>query len=122
VIPSVLLAALVIGSSAFAAGSRCVASPQLAQQPTSEGEPATIPEMWGAWCARCHADDGSGKMKEPTITVVPMDFTDCKLATAEPDADWERATAKGGAGFVAHMRGFGKETGWRRRSPGSPWV
>ena len=89
--------------------------------------------MWGAWCARCHADDGSGKVKEPTITVEPMDFTDCKLTTPEPDADWERAIAKGGpgvglspempgfedsltpaqiSGFVAHMRGFCQETGW----------
>ncbi len=89
--------------------------------------------MWGAWCARCHAQDGSGKIDEPTVTVEPMDFTDCKLTTAEPDADWERAIAKGGpgvglspqmpgfedsltaeqiAGFVAHMRGFCTETGW----------
>ena len=89
--------------------------------------------MWGAWCARCHAQDGSGKIDEPTVTVEPMDFTDCKLTTAEPDADWERAIAKGGpgvglspqmpgfedsltgeqiSGFVAHMRGFCKESGW----------
>ncbi len=89
--------------------------------------------MWGAWCARCHADDGSGKVMEPTVTVVPMDFTECKVATPEPDADWERAIAKGGpgvglspempgfedsltpaqiSGFVSHMRGFCKETGW----------
>ena len=54
--------------------------------------------MWGAWCARCHAEDGSGKIAEPTVTVVPMDFTDCKVTTPEPDADWERAIAKGGPG------------------------
>ena len=62
-----------------------------------------------------------------------MDFTDCKLTTAEPDADWERAIAKGGpgvglspqmpafedsltreqiSGFVTHIRGFCKESGW----------
>ena len=72
-------------------------------------------------------------MKEPTITVEPMDFTDCKVATPEPDADWERAIAKGGpgvglspempgfedsltpqqiSGFVTYMRGFCKDTGW----------
>lgn len=93
----------------------------------------TIPEMWDAWCARCHAQDGSGKLDEPTVTVEPMDFTDCKITSPEPDADWERAIAKGGpgvglspqmpafedsltaaqiAGFVSHMRGFCKETGW----------
>lgn len=96
-------------------------------------QPTTIPEMWGAWCARCHADDGSGKVNEPTVTVEPMDFTDCKITAAEPDADWERAVAKGGpgvglspqmpafedsltpeqiTGFVSHMRSFCNETGW----------
>ena len=65
------------------------------QQPAT---PATIPEMWGAWCARCHADDGSGKVNEPTVTVSPMDFTVCRITTAEPDADWERAIGKGGPG------------------------
>ena len=95
--------------------------------------PTTIPEMWNAWCARCHAEDGSGKVNEPTVTVEPMDFTDCKVTSAEPDADWERAIAKGGPGvglspqmpgfedsltpdqirgFVTHMRGFCKEPGW----------
>ena len=89
--------------------------------------------MWGAWCARCHADSGSGKVDEPTITVEPMDFTDCKVASAEPDADWERAIARGGPGvglspqmpafedslsadqitaFVSHMRTFCTERGW----------
>ena len=93
----------------------------------------TSPEMWDAWCARCHAQDGSGKLDEPTVTVEPMDFTDCKITSPEPDADWERAIAKGGpgvglspqmpafedsltaaqiAGFVSHMRGFCKEAGW----------
>lgn len=101
----------------------------LAGQP----QPATIPEMWDAWCARCHAADGSGKVAEPTITVEPMDFTDCKIATPEPDADWELAIAEGGPAvglssempafgdslssdqirqFVAHMRGLCKQTGW----------
>jgi hypothetical protein len=89
--------------------------------------------MWTAWCARCHAEDGSGKVNEPTVTVEPMDFTDCKVTTPEPDVDWERAIAKGGPGvglspempafedsltpdqitlFVSHIRGFCTETGW----------
>jgi hypothetical protein len=103
----------------------------LAQAPA--GQPTTIPDMWSAWCARCHAEDGSGKVTEPTITVEPMDFTECRIATPEPDADWERAIAKGGpgvglssempgfedsltpeqiAGFVHHIRGFCKQRGW----------
>ena len=75
----------------------------------------------------------AGKLPEPTIKVEPMDFTDCKMATPEPDADWELAIAEGGPavglspqmpafgdtlspeqvhGFVEHIRGFCKETGW----------
>ena len=62
-----------------------------------------------------------------------MDFTDCRVTTAEPDADWERAIAKGGPGvglsplmpafedslttdqiaaFVSHIRSFCKDKGW----------
>ncbi len=99
----------------------------------AQAVPTTIPEMWDEWCARCHALDGSGKVNEPTVTVEPLDFTDCKIATAEPDADWELAIAKGGPAvglssqmpafgdtlnaeqvreFVEHIRGFCKERGW----------
>ena len=99
----------------------------------AQAAPATIPDMWGAWCARCHAEDGSGRVDEPTITVAPMDFTDCRVASAEPDVDWERAIAKGGPGvglspqmpgfedslsagqisaFVSHMRSFCSEPDW----------
>ncbi|MEW6323038.1 MAG: hypothetical protein AB1635_18365 [Acidobacteriota bacterium] len=95
--------------------------------------PSTIPEMWDAWCARCHAPDGSGRVAEPTISVEPMDFTDCAVATPEPDADWEIAIAAGGPavglsaempafgdaltteqirGFVRHIRGMCRESGW----------
>lgn len=96
-------------------------------------QPTTIPEMWDAWCARCHAQDGSGKLAEPTITVVPMDFSDCSVTSPEPDADWEVAIAHGGPavglssempafgdsisaeqvrGFVAHIRGFCRDRRW----------
>ena len=109
------------------------AAPKFAHQQASGGGPTTIPEMWGAWCARCHAEDGSGNVNEPTVTVAPMDFTDCKVTSPEPDVDWERAIAKGGPGvglspqmpgfedslsadqitaFVSHIRTFCKETGW----------
>jgi mono/diheme cytochrome c family protein len=102
-------------------------------QPASSSEPTTVPEMWGAWCARCHADNGSGKVAEPTITVEPMDFTDCRVATAEPDADWQLAIVEGGPavglssempafgdaltarqvrGFVSHIRTMCGDTGW----------
>jgi mono/diheme cytochrome c family protein len=116
--------------SAFAAfGGYAVTAVQAQSAPP----PVTVAEQWGAWCARCHADDGSGQVNEPTITVEPMDFTDCKIASAETDADWERAIAKGGLGvglssqmpafedslsgeqiraFVSHMRTFCNEPGW----------
>jgi len=95
--------------------------------------PTTVPEMWNAWCARCHARDGSGKVPAPTVTVEPMDFSDCRVASAEPDADWETAIAHGGPSvglssempafgdalsvaqiseFVTLIRGFCKEPGW----------
>jgi hypothetical protein len=104
----------------------------LASAPPVE-QPTTIPEMWDAWCARCHAADGSGRVSEPTIAVQPMDFSDCSVTSPEPDADWERAIAKGGPGvglssqmpafedslspeqirgFVAHMRTFCTERRW----------
>jgi hypothetical protein len=107
-----------------------VTTPLFAQ--TAEG-PKTVPEMWSAWCARCHSSDGSGKVAEPTVTVEPLDFTDCKIASAEPDADWEVAIAHGGPAvglssqmpafgdvltgdqvgeFVRLLRGFCREQGW----------
>ena len=95
--------------------------------------PTTIPEMWNAWCARCHGRDGTGKLPDRPVPIEPLDFTDCRVATAEPDADWELAISHGGpavglsssmpafgdvltpdqvSGFVRHLRGFCKETGW----------
>jgi hypothetical protein len=71
--------------------------------------PKTIPEMWDAWCSRCHARDGSGKVAEPTITVEPMDFTDCRISTPEGDPDWEAVISKGGpiVGLSSQMPAFG---------------
>jgi hypothetical protein len=65
--------------------------------------------MWDAWCARCHAKDGSGKIPEPTITVEPMDFTDCSVSTPEGDSDWEAVISQGGpvVGLSSQMPAFG---------------
>lgn len=72
--------------------------------------PGTIPEIWNAWCARCHGRDGSGKVSQPTVDVTPMDFTDCRVAAAEPDADWAAAIRYGGpaVGLSSHMPAFGE--------------
>lgn len=74
-----------------------------------ESSPKTVPEMWDAWCARCHGKDGTGKVPTPTVTVEPMDFTDCRVTTPEGDSDWEAVIAKGGpvAGLSSQMPAFG---------------
>lgn len=98
-----------------------------------EAAPTTIPEMWRAWCARCHGEDGKGHVAEPTVKVKSRDFTVCKSATGEVDPDWALATEKGGPavglsaqmpafgaaltptqiqGFVAYLRQFCTEPGW----------
>jgi hypothetical protein len=105
------------------------ASPSHAQEPA----PKTVPEMWDAGCSRCHAKDGTGKVPQPTITVEPMDFTDCSVTTPEGDSDWEAVITKGGpvvglssqmpafgdfltpqqvAEFVAFIKKFCGQTGW----------
>lgn len=81
-------------------------APAAAQDPQM---PTTVPEMWNAWCSRCHGKDGKGKVPEPTITVEPMDFTSCRLTTPEGDSDWEAVIAKGGpvVGLSSQMPAFG---------------
>lgn len=71
--------------------------------------PTTPAGIYEAWCAKCHAQDGTGRVPVPTVKTPPRDFTDCPLATAEPDADWILVTAKGGppAGMSSEMPAFG---------------
>ena len=111
----------------------CVLLPVTSAAAQEPENPTTIPEMWNSWCARCHGIDGTGKVPEPTVTVVPRDFTDCKTATGEADPDWALAIEKGGPavglssqmpafgdvlksdqiqGFVDHLRKFCVESGW----------
>jgi mono/diheme cytochrome c family protein len=99
----------------------------------AQDAPTTIPEMWNAWCARCHGKDGTGKVPDRPVTVEPMDFTECKITTPEGDSDWEAVISQGGpaAGlssqmpafgdflkpaqvseFVAYIRNFCQEKGW----------
>jgi hypothetical protein len=116
-----------LSAAAIAAAALCAHGPVRAQTPS------TIPEMWAAWCARCHAADGSGRMADRPVPIEPLDFTDCSVASAEPDADWEVAIRDGGPavglssmmpafgealtadqirGFVSHLRSFCAEQGW----------
>ena len=70
----------------------------------------TDPEQaFGALCAVCHGDDGSGQVNNPAIETEPMDFTDCSVATPEPDADWDLVITHGGpaAGLSGDMPSYG---------------
>jgi hypothetical protein len=98
-----ILMRVVIVSTVLAA----TGAPAAAQTP---GVPGSVPEIWNSWCARCHARDGSGKVAPPTVSVTPMDFTDCAIASAEPDADWAAAIRHGGpaVGLSSHMPAFGE--------------
>ncbi len=71
--------------------------------------PESTKDLYNATCAKCHAEDGTGRLPTPTVKNAPMDFTDCPRTTAEPDADWELVTARGGpvAGLSSEMPAFG---------------
>ena len=60
-----------------------MAAPAFAQADAGQ-VPTTVPEMWKAWCARCHGEDGRGGVKEPTVTIRPIDFTDCSVTSGRP--------------------------------------
>jgi mono/diheme cytochrome c family protein len=86
-----------------------LAIPVAAQEsspPTSN--PSSRKAMYEEWCAVCHGEDGRGRPPEPRVKTVPMDFTDCRLTTAETDADWSLVTTHGGttAGRSSEMPGF----------------
>ena len=70
--------------------------------------PQTGAEMYQAWCAVCHGDDGRGRVPARALRTPPMDFTDCRLTTAEPDADWRLVIQRGGhaAGLSTEMPAF----------------
>lgn len=94
--------------------------------------PTTAREMYHAWCATCHADDGAGKVAGRIGTKTPLDFTNCRLATPESDADWQLVISRGGAAaglsfdmpafealtaeqvtlLIDHLRSFCREPGW----------
>ena len=98
------------------------------------GQVPTEPdEMYEAFCAVCHAEDGTGQVDNPALDAEPMDFADCAVATPEPDGDWDLVITRGGpaAGLssempsygdtlnegqiqslIGHIRGFCAEPGW----------
>lgn len=64
--------------------------------------------MFRAWCAACHAADGTGRVATPLVKTRPLDFTNCRLAAGEADADWRVVITGGGpaAGLSSEMPAF----------------
>jgi mono/diheme cytochrome c family protein len=61
-------------------------------------------------CAACHGLDGKGREAETLGFDVPTpDFTDCRFAPREANADWVTVAHEGGPvrGFSKHMPAFG---------------
>lgn len=74
----------------------------------ASGLAQTSGEMYGKWCAVCHGDDGKGHPPNRPVRTDPIDFTDCRVTTAESDVDWTRVVELGGiaAGRSSEMPGF----------------
>lgn len=66
--------------------------------------------LYGSACAACHGDDGRGRSQEDLGFTTPLpDFTDCRFASREPDADWYAVIHEGGPvrAFDRMMPAFG---------------
>ncbi len=67
-------------------------------------------DLYREACAACHGINGAGKEASALGFDVPTpDFTDCRFASREPDADWVTVAHEGGParGFSSHMPAFG---------------
>lgn len=67
-------------------------------------------ELYRDACAACHGLDGAGKeAPELGFDVPTPDFTDCRFAPREANADWVTVAHEGGPvrGFSRHMPAFG---------------
>jgi len=67
-------------------------------------------ELYRSSCATCHGMDGTGAERSFVAFEEPLpDFTDCRFARREPDADWVGVAHEGGPsrGFSRMMPAFG---------------
>ncbi|HXW06886.1 MAG TPA: cytochrome c [Vicinamibacterales bacterium] len=67
-------------------------------------------DVYEAACAACHGSDGRGVTPAGSDYPLPRpDFTDCRFANREPDADWLAVSHAGGParGFDRLMPAFG---------------
>lgn len=74
------------------------------------GQVARGAEIYGKACAACHGRDGRGAPRDLLGFDVELpDFTDCAVATAEPDEDWVAVVHEGGPirGLAREMPAFG---------------
>jgi mono/diheme cytochrome c family protein len=80
----------------------------LSAVPAGAQVPAEPREMYRVWCAACHAADGTGRAPDRPVRATPLDFTDCRRATAESDVDWAYVIRRGGhaAGLSTEMPAF----------------
>ncbi len=96
---------------AAAVATVAVWSPELfSRSHSQEGAGRTGAELYQAACASCHGMRGTGVEQSRLGFDVPMpDFTDCRFATREPNADWLAVAHEGGParGFARLMPAFG---------------
>jgi mono/diheme cytochrome c family protein len=99
------------------------------------GAPAEGSVLFGGRCAACHGVDGRGAPGRETLQIELPDFTDCRFASREPDADWLAVIHQGGpvrglsplmpahgailseaeiAAILSHLRAFCADPRWPR--------
>ena len=105
-------------------------------QTEAEGiAPGSGRALFEARCATCHGADGRGAPGRVAFAIELPDFTDCRFAAREPDADWLAVIHQGGpargfspimpahgaslseaqlAAILSHLRAFCGDPRWPR--------
>ena len=111
----------------------CCAGASSALAQTSQ-PPASGADLYRRGCAACHGDNGKGgERRQVGFDLRLPDFTDCRFASRERDADWAAIIRFGGrvrafdrlmpafddfltadqiAAVIAYLRGFCTERRW----------